>query len=134
PAPRGGGVGSGYGGRPEARAEVESLGGTFIELASVGPAAGDGGYARDLTPAERQAQQDELTGHIAAHDVVITTAQVPGRRPPLLITEDALKAMHAGAVIVDMGASDLGGNVAGSVPGETVVTGNGVTIIGAGNL
>jgi H+-translocating NAD(P) transhydrogenase subunit alpha len=66
--------------------------------------------------------------------VVITTAQVPGRRPPLLVTEDAVKAMAAGSVIVDMGASALGGNVAGSVPGETVVTENGVTIIGARNL
>jgi H+-translocating NAD(P) transhydrogenase subunit alpha len=129
-----GAVVSAYDVRPETRTEVESLGGTFIELNSVGPASGTGGYARDLTPDERQAQQDELMGHIAAHDVVITTAQVPGRRPPLLITEDALKAMTAGAVIVDMGASDLGGNVAGSVPGETVVTGNGITIIGAGNL
>ncbi|HEY2288094.1 MAG TPA: Re/Si-specific NAD(P)(+) transhydrogenase subunit alpha [Streptosporangiaceae bacterium] len=129
-----GAVVSAYDVRPETRTEVESLGGTFIELASVGPASGAGGYARDLTADERQAQQDELTGHIAAHDVVITTAQVPGRRPPLLITEDALKAMTAGSVIVDMGASDLGGNVAGSVPGETVVTGSGITIIGAGNL
>jgi NAD(P) transhydrogenase subunit alpha len=125
---------SAYDVRPETRTEVESLGGSFIELTSVGPAAGAGGYARDLTVAERQAQQDELAGHIAAHDVVITTAQVPGRRPPLLITEEALKAMTAGAVIVDLGASDLGGNVAGSVPGETVVTPNGVTVIGAGNL
>lgn len=129
-----GAVVSAYDVRPETRAEVESLGGTFIELTSVGPASGAGGYARDLTPDERQAQQAELTGHIAAHDVVITTAQVPGRRPPLLITEDALKAMTAGAVIVDMGASELGGNVAGSVPGETVVTGNGIMVIGAGNL
>ena len=129
-----GAVVSAYDVRPETRTEVESLGGTFIELTSVGPAAGTGGYARDLTAAERQAQQDELTGHIAAHDVVITTAQVPGRRPPLLITAQALAAMTAGAVIVDMGASDLGGNVAGSVPAQTVVTPNGVTIIGAGNL
>jgi len=66
--------------------------------------------------------------------VVITTAQVPGRRPPLLVTEDALKAMSAGSVIVDMGASALGGNVTGSRPGETVVTENGVTIVGADNL
>jgi H+-translocating NAD(P) transhydrogenase subunit alpha len=129
-----GAVVSAYDVRPETRTEVESLGGTFIELTSVGPASGDGGYARDLTAGERQAQQDELTSHIAAHDVVITTAQVPGRRPPLLITEDALTAMTAGSVIVDMGASDLGGNVAGSVPGETVVTPNGITVIGAGNL
>jgi NAD(P) transhydrogenase subunit alpha len=129
-----GAVVSAYDVRPETRTEVESLGGTFIELTSVGPAAGEGGYARALTEEERQAQQDELAGHIAAHDVVITTAQVPGRRPPLLITGDALKAMSAGSVIVDMGASALGGNVAGSQPGETVVTENGVTVIGAGNL
>jgi NAD(P) transhydrogenase subunit alpha len=129
-----GAVVSAYDVRPETRTEVESLGGTFIELTSVGPASGTGGYARALTEDERQAQQDELAGHIAAHDVIITTAQVPGRRPPLLITDDALKAMAAGSVIIDMGASDLGGNVAGSRPGDTVVTENGVTIIGAGGL
>ena len=66
--------------------------------------------------------------------MVITTAQVPGRKPPLLVTEDALKEMSAGSVVVDMGSGPLGGNVAGSVPDETIVTGNGVTIIGAGNL
>ncbi len=129
-----GAVVSGYDVRPSSRTEVESLGATFIELTSVGNAAGAGGYARELTAEERQGQQDELVGHIARHDVVITTAQVPGRRPPRLVTEDAVKAMAAGSVIVDMGASALGGNVAGSRPGETVVTGNGVTIIGADNL
>ena len=125
---------SGYDVRPASKGEVESLGATFIELTSVTSAAGEGGYARELTADERDAQQAELTAHIARHDVVITTAQVPGRRPPLLITEDAVKAMAAGSVIVDMGSSPLGGNVAGSVPGETVVTENGVTIIGAQNL
>ncbi|HEY1347507.1 MAG TPA: NAD(P) transhydrogenase subunit alpha [Streptosporangiaceae bacterium] len=129
-----GAVVSGYDVRPSSKAEVESLGATFIELTSVGPAAGEGGYARALTDDERQAQQAELIGHIARHDVVITTAQVPGRRPPLLLTEDAIKAMSAGSVVVDMGSGPLGGNVAGSVPGETVVTGNGVTVIGAANL
>jgi NAD(P) transhydrogenase subunit alpha len=129
-----GAVVSAYDVRPETKTEAESVGATFIELTSVGPAAGDGGYARALTEEERSAQQDELAGHIARHDVVITTAQVPGRRPPLLITEDALKAMAAGSVIVDMGASALGGNVAGSVPDQTVVTENGITVIGAGAL
>ena len=116
-----GAVVSGYDVRPQTKTEVESLGATFIELTSVGSAAGEGGYARALTDDERQAQQAELTGHIARHDVVITTAQVPGRRPPLLVTEDAIKAMSAGSVVVDMGSGPLGGNVAGSVPGETVV-------------
>src|SRR6201999_317438 len=129
-----GAVVSGYDVRPSSKDEVTSLGATFVELTSVGSAAGEGGYARELTADERQAQQEELTGHIARQDVVITTAQVPGRRPPLLVTEDAIKAMSPGSVIVDMGASVLGGNVAGSQPGETVITGNGVTIIGADNL
>jgi H+-translocating NAD(P) transhydrogenase subunit alpha len=129
-----GAVVSAYDVRPETKTEAESLGATFIELTSVGSASGEGGYARALTEEERQAQQDELAGHIARHDVVITTAQVPGRRPPLLVTGDALKAMAAGSVVVDMGASALGGNAAGSQPGETVVTENGVTIVGAANL
>jgi len=129
-----GAVVSAYDVRPETKTEVQSLGATFIELTSVGSASGEGGYARALTEEERQAQQDELAGHIAKHDVVITTAQVPGRRPPLLVTADALKEMAAGSVLVDMGASSLGGNVEGSAPAETVVTENGVTIIGAGNL
>ena len=129
-----GAVVSGYDVRPDSKTEVESLGATFIELTAGVSAAGEGGYARELTAEERQVQQDELAGHIARHDVVITTAQVPGRRPPLLVTEDAIKAMTAGSVIVDMGASALGGNVSGSRPGETVVTGNGITIIGADNL
>jgi H+-translocating NAD(P) transhydrogenase subunit alpha len=129
-----GAVVSGYDVRPASKTEVESLGATFIQLTAGVSAAGEGGYARELTADERQAQQEELTGHIARHDVVITTAQVPGRRPPLLVTEDAVKAMAAGSVILDMGASALGGNVTGSVAGETVVTENGVTIIGADNL
>jgi H+-translocating NAD(P) transhydrogenase subunit alpha len=129
-----GAVVSGYDVRPSSKTEVESLGATFIELTAAVSAAGQGGYARELTAEERQAQQDELVGHIARHDVVITTAQVPGRRPPLLVTEDAIKAMAPGSVVVDMGASALGGNVSGSRPGETVVTDHGVTIIGADNL
>jgi H+-translocating NAD(P) transhydrogenase subunit alpha len=129
-----GAVVSAYDVRPETKTEVESLGATFIELTSVGPASGEGGYARALTEEERHSQQDELAGHIARHDVVITTAQVPGRRPPVLVTADALKSMAPGSVIVDMGASALGGNVEGSQAAETVVTENGVTIVGAGNL
>jgi NAD(P) transhydrogenase subunit alpha len=125
---------SAYDVRPETRTEAESVGATFIELTSVGSASGEGGYARALTEDERTAQQEELAGHIARHDVVITTAQVPGRRPPLLVTEDALKAMAPGSVVVDMGASDLGGNVAGSTPGETTVTETGVSVIGASGL
>ncbi|MGH3248824.1 MAG: NAD(P) transhydrogenase subunit alpha [Trebonia sp.] len=125
---------SGYDVRPASKGEVQSLGATFIELTSVVSAAGEGGYARELTAEERDAQQAELAGHIARHDVIITTAQVPGRRPPLLVTSDAVSAMAPGSVIVDMGSSPLGGNVAGSAPGAAVVTPNGVTILGAENL
>src|SRR5690242_11181988 len=100
-----GAVVTGYDVRPSSKSEVESLGATFLELKSVTSAAGEGGYARELTEDERRAQQVELSSHIAAHDVVITTAQVPGRRPPLLVTEDTVKAMAAGSVIVDMSAS-----------------------------
>ncbi len=124
----------GYDVRSEAKEQVESLGGRFIELSSLGEAAGEGGYARALTAEETKAQQEELNAHIARHDVVITTAQVPGRRPPLLVTADAVAAMRSGSVIVDMAASSYGGNVGSSRPEETVFSDNGVTIIGAGNL
>ena len=120
--------------RKETKEQAESLGATFIVLKSVADASGEGGYARALTPEEQTAQQDELNGHIAAMDVVITTAQVPGRRPPLLVTAAAVAGMKSGSVIVDMAASALGGNVELSRPGETVVTENGVSIIAGDNL
>src|ERR1700761_2433126 len=84
---------SGYDVRPASKGEVESLGATFINLTV--SAAGEGGYARELTAEERDAQQAELAGHIARQDVIITTAQVPGRRPPLLVTADAVSAMSS---------------------------------------
>jgi H+-translocating NAD(P) transhydrogenase subunit alpha len=129
-----GAVVSAYDVRPQTKTEVQSLGATFIELTSVTEAAGDGGYARELTAQERQAQQAELASHIGRQDVVITTAQVPGRRPPVLVSDEALKALAPGSVVVDMAASPLGGNVANSVAGQTVISENGVTVIGAGNL
>lgn len=120
--------------RSETKEQAESLGAQFIVLKSVADATGEGGYARELTPEERAAQQNELNGHIANMDVIITTAQVPGRRPPLLVTETAVKGMKPGSVIVDMAASALGGNVEVSKPDETVVTENGVTVIAPANL
>jgi NAD(P) transhydrogenase subunit alpha len=120
--------------RPASMTEVQSLGATFLKLTSVTGGAGEGGYARALTDQEQKAQQAELSAHIAKQNVVITTAQVPGRRPPLLVSEETIAAMAPGSVVVDLAASALGGNVAGSKPGETVVTANGVTIIGAPNL
>ena len=120
--------------RAETKEQAESLGAQFLVLKSAVDATGTGGYARELTPEERAAQQAELNGSIAAMDVVITTAQVPGRRPPILVTADAVKAMKAGSVIVDMAASALGGNCELSQAGETIVTDNGVTIIAPDNL
>jgi NAD(P) transhydrogenase subunit alpha len=120
--------------RSETKEQAESLGAQFIVLKSVADASGEGGYARQLTPDEQAAQQQELNGHIATMDVVITTAQVPGRRPPLLVTAEAVRGMKPGSVIVDMAASALGGNVELSKQGETVVTDNRVTIIAPDNL
>jgi len=129
-----GAVVTGYDIRPEAEGEITSLGAQFLRLQSGPVGSGTGGYARALTAEEQRAQQAELARHIARHDVVITTARVPGRRPPLLVTEAALKGMRAGSVVVDMAASELGGNVEGSRPGETIVTDEGVTVIGAADL
>ncbi len=120
--------------RAETKEQAESLGAQFIVLKSVADASGTGGYARELTTEERQAQQQELNGHIANMDVIITTAQVPGRRPPVLVTETAVKGMKPGSVIVDMAASALGGNVELSKADQTVVTDNDVTILAPTNL
>jgi len=129
-----GAVVTGYDVRPQTREQVESVGARFLQLASVAAAEGEGGYARALSAGEQTAQQAELAAQIARFDVVITTAQVPGRRPPLLVSAEAVKGMQAGSVLVDLAASDLGGNVEGSVADQTVLTGDGVRIIGAGNL
>jgi NAD(P) transhydrogenase subunit alpha len=128
-----GAVVNGYDVRPEARGDIESLGGKFLDLGTP-QTTSEGGYARALSEDETRAQQQALAAAIARNDVVITTAQVPGARPPVLVTAEAVAAMRSGSVIVDLAAGPLGGNVDGSVPEETVVTANGVTIIGAGNL
>lgn len=120
--------------RAETKEQAQSLGAQFLVLKSVADATGEGGYARELTAEEREAQQQELNEHIGGMDVVITTAQVPGRRPPLLVTAAAVDKMKPGSVIVDMAASALGGNVELSKPDEAVVTANGVTILAPTNL
>jgi NAD(P) transhydrogenase subunit alpha len=105
-----------------------------VKLRTAIDATGTGGYARELTAEERAAQQRDLNEVIAGQDVVITTAQVPGRKPPLLVTAEAVRAMRPGSVIVDMAASALGGNCELSQAGETVATENGVTIVAPENL
>ena len=120
--------------RPETREQAESLGAQFVKLKTTIDATGAGGYARELTAEERAAQQAELNEVIGGMDVVITTAQVPGRKPPLLVTADAVGRMKSGSVIVDMAASALGGNCELSVAGQTVESPNGVAIIAPDNL
>ena len=120
--------------RPETREQAESLGATFVKLSTQIDATGAGGYARELTAEERAAQQAELNEVIGGMDVVITTAQVPGRKPPVLVTADAVSRMKPGSVILDMAASALGGNCELSKAGETIVTQNLVTIIAPDNL
>ncbi len=129
-----GAVVAAYDVRPETAEQAESLGAKFVKLRTSIDATGAGGYARELTPEERAAQQVELNEVIASQDVVITTAQVPGRKPPVLVTAEAVRAMRSGSVIVDMAASALGGNCELSKAGETVVTENGVTIVAPDNL
>jgi NAD(P) transhydrogenase subunit alpha len=120
--------------RPETREQAESLGAQFVKLKTTIDATGAGGYARELTAEERASQQAELNEVIGGMDIVITTAQVPGRKPPLLVTAEAVGKMKPGSVIVDMAASSLGGNVELSKAGENVTSPNGVTIIAPENL
>jgi H+-translocating NAD(P) transhydrogenase subunit alpha len=129
-----GAVVSAYDVRPETAEQAESLGARFVRLTTSIDATGSGGYARELTAEERAAQQAELNVVIASQDVIITTAQVPGRKPPVLVTAEAVRGMRSGSVIVDMAASTLGGNCELSQAGETVVTANGVTIVAPENL
>jgi NAD(P) transhydrogenase subunit alpha len=110
--------------------QVESLGAKFVDTGV--SAEGEGGYARELTAEERAQQQQVLDEHIAKADAVITTAAVPGRPAPRIITAAAVNAMQPGAVIVDL-AAEGGGNCELTQPGETI-THNGVTIVGPLNL
>jgi H+-translocating NAD(P) transhydrogenase subunit alpha len=129
-----GAVVSAYDVRPETAEQAESLGAKFVKLKTTIDATGAGGYAHELTPEERAAQQAELNEVIGGMDVVITTAQVPGRKPPVLVTAEAVSKMKPGSVIVDMAAGPLGGNCELSKAGETTVTDSGVTIVAPENL
>ena len=117
--------------RPAVREQVESLGATFLDLGVQGEET-EGGYARELTPEQQAAQQAELQSRIPGFDAVITTAAIPGRPAPKLVTADAVHGMRPGSVIVDL-AAETGGNCELTRPGETFVTG-GVTIVGTLNL
>jgi len=117
--------------RPVVREQVESLGATFLDVGVSGEET-EGGYARELTPEQQAAQQVELQTRIATFDAVITTAAIPGRPAPKLITADAVRAMRPGSVIVDL-AAESGGNCELTEPGCEIVD-SGVTIVGLTNV
>ncbi|MSY61425.1 MAG: NAD(P)(+) transhydrogenase (Re/Si-specific) subunit alpha, partial [Actinobacteria bacterium] len=123
-----GAVVSAYDVRPSSADEVKSMGATFIDL-ELEALEGAGGYAREMTPERAAKQRELLTPYIAKSHVVITTAAVPGRKAPQLMTQAMVDAMGPGTIIVDL-AAETGGNVEGSKPGEVVVTKNGVRIWG----
>jgi NAD(P) transhydrogenase subunit alpha len=123
-----GAVVSAYDVRPSSADEVKSMGATFIDL-ELEALEGAGGYAREMTPERAAKQRELLTPYVAKSHVVITTAAVPGRQAPRLLTQEMVDSMASGTIIVDL-AAETGGNVEGSKPGEIVVTKNGVRIWG----
>lgn len=118
--------------RPAVKEEVQSLGAKFVEVKLDEETVAAGGYAKEISEASKQRTQEVLTEHVKNSDVVITTAQVPGKKAPLLVTEEMVAQMNPGSVIVDL-AADQGGNCAGTEAGKDVVR-HGVTIIGPINL
>ncbi len=125
-----GAVTTGYDVRPEVAEQVESLGASFLDLGI--EAAGEGGYARELTAEERSAQQQALTDAIKGFDVVVTTALVPGRPAPKLVSAEAVEGMKPGSVIVDL-AGESGGNCELTTPGQNTIE-HGVRILSPLNL
>jgi NAD(P) transhydrogenase subunit alpha len=128
-----GAVVSAYDTRAVVKEQVQSLGATFLEIDLGVDAQAAGGYAKELTPEQIEKQRQFMIDAIGASDVVITTALVPGRPAPVLITRNAVAAMHAGAVIVDL-AAEAGGNCELTLRDQTVTSPNGVQIIGKTNL
>jgi NAD(P) transhydrogenase subunit alpha len=126
-----GAVVSAYDVRPAVKEEVQSLGATFIELA-LESQVGEGGYAKEQSPEFLQKQRELIGEHVAKSDIVITTAAVPGRRAPLLVTGEMVRGMRPGSVIVDL-AADTGGNVELTEAGKDVDVA-GVTIMGTRNV
>ena len=121
---------TGYDVRPEVAEQVQSLGAQWLDLGL--EASGEGGYARELTEEERAQQQQALTDAIKGFDVVITTALVPGRPAPRLVTKEAVEGMKAGSVVIDL-AGEAGGNCELTEPGQNVVR-HDVTIVSPLNL
>ncbi|TVQ18842.1 MAG: Re/Si-specific NAD(P)(+) transhydrogenase subunit alpha [Leptolyngbya sp. DLM2.Bin15] len=118
--------------RPAVKEEVQSLGAKFVEVPLDEETVAEGGYAREVSEAAKERSRQVVAAHIAQADAVITTAQVPGKKAPLLVTEEMIAGMKPGSVIVDL-AADQGGNCAYTQAGRDVVR-HGVTIIGPTNL
>ncbi|KKD34980.1 MAG: Re/Si-specific NAD(P)(+) transhydrogenase subunit alpha [Limnoraphis robusta] len=118
--------------RPEVKEQVQSLGAKFVDVTLEEDTVAEGGYAKELSEKAKQHTREVLTTHVAASDVVITTAQVPGKKAPLLVTEEMVTQMKAGSVVVDLAASQ-GGNCECTEAGKDVLK-HGVTIVGPINL
>ncbi|MFQ4143098.1 Re/Si-specific NAD(P)(+) transhydrogenase subunit alpha [Chlorogloeopsis sp. ULAP02] len=118
--------------RPAVKEEVQSLGAKFVEIKLDEETTAAGGYAKEISEASKQRTQEIVTEHVKNADVVITTAQVPGKKAPLLVTQEMVAQMKPGSVIVDI-AAEQGGNCACTDPGKDIVW-NGITIIGPINL
>ena len=128
-----GAVVTGYDVRSAVAEQVESLGATFLQLEAGKGAEGEGGYARELTPEEQETQRAALAVQMGKSDAIVTTALVPGRPAPKLISAEAVSGMRPGSVIVDL-AAETGGNCELTRPGETFTTDNGVIVAGPLNL
>ena len=118
--------------RPAVKEQVESLGAKFLEAALDESSEDEGGYAKALSEEQHQQELELIATHIRDHDLVVTTAQIPGRAAPVLITEEMVSTMRPGSVIVDL-ASETGGNCEATVAGQAVDR-NGVTVMGPTNL
>jgi NAD(P) transhydrogenase subunit alpha len=128
-----GAVVTAYDTRPVVAEQVKSLGAKFLEIDVGESGEGQGGYAKELSPEALAKQRAGMVKAIGGSDVVITTAAIPGKRAPILVTAEAVAAMAPGSVIVDL-AAETGGNVEGTQAGEVVTSANGVTIVGLLNL
>ncbi len=115
--------------RPAAKEEIKSLGASFVGVEDEETAGQTGAYAREMSEAFRQKQAELMATTIAKNDIVVCTALVMGRRAPVIVTEPMVQSMRPGSVIIDL-AADAGGNCAVTVPGERIVTANGVTVLG----
>ena len=118
--------------RPAAKEEIKSLGAAYVGVEDEETAAQTGAYAREMTDAFRQKQAELMATTIAKNDIIVTTALVMGRKAPIIVTQPMVDSMKAGSVIVDL-AAEAGGNCAATVPGERIVTPNGVIVLGYRN-